>query len=254
MKATKFFALVSSALLSACAFADAADLLLSFSTVGPDKYADGKTTVVDGEWYALCWTPNEAFGGITTEFLPAVEGDRVMMSAPLAKDGHCPYAVFQVDSKTVPTGGKYFVYLLDTRDANGVPAAKTVKDGKMAPVMLNGAVASAQFTAGGSATARTVESAGVAGAAWGESTVDTGAANFTQAKITAIAVDGDQVKITVSGMMPGVKYNIKAGETVGDLKDYKLDVPLTKTADDVPFFLNKSDAKFFKVVRDPLAK
>jgi len=255
MKLTKYFALVAFALLTASALADAANLLLSFSTEGPDTYADGTTTVVDGEWYALCWTPNETFGGITTEFKPAVEGDLIMMAAPLATDGHCPYAVFQIDSKEKPTGGKYFVYLLDTRDAAGKPAAKATKEGRLVPAFMNGAVASAKFTASGSAATEKITKTEVKDAAWGESAVDPAAPGFEQPKISAFAVDGDKVTITVTGMMPGVKYNIKAGEKVDGLNTWALEVPLTKDAKDgVPFQFDKKDGKFFKVEREPLTK
>jgi len=253
MKHIKTFALIAFVFSASGVFADAANLLLSFSTEGPDRYADGGT-VATGEWYALCWTPNETFGGITTEFLPAVTGDRVMMAAPLAVDGHCPYVIFQIDSKAIPTGGRYFVYLLDTRDANGKPAAQTVKDGKLAPVLLNGAVASTRFTTSGGVTSRTVETAKVEDGAWGESAVDTSAAGFTQAKISAIEVAGTQVKITVEGMMPGIRYNIKAGETVGHLDTYALETPAMKQGESANFFIDKDDAKFFQVVREPLKK
>jgi len=255
MKLTKYFALVAFAFYTASVFADAANLLLSFSTEGPDKYADGKTTVVNGEWYALCWTPNEAFGGITTEFKPAVEGDRIMMAAPLAVDGHCSYAVFQVDSKEKPTGGRYFVYLLDTRDAEGKPAEKATKEGRLVPAFLNGAMASAKFTASGTGPSSQVAKTEVKDAAWGASAIDTTAEGFEQPKIAAFAVDGDKVTITVTGMMPGVKYNIKAGEKVDELNAWALEVPITKSAaENVPFQFDKKDGKFFQVEREPLTK
>ena len=41
--------------MSLAAFAAANDALIKFSSKGPDKYADG-ATVLDGEYYALCWS------------------------------------------------------------------------------------------------------------------------------------------------------------------------------------------------------
>ena len=56
------------AVASAAVFAG--DLLISFSTPGPDKYADG-TQVLDGEYYSLVYTKADGsqevvlnFGGI----------------------------------------------------------------------------------------------------------------------------------------------------------------------------------------------
>jgi hypothetical protein len=54
MKFTKFGIMVASAAIAAGVFADAANVLVSFSTTS-DRYADG-TPVKDGEWYALCWS------------------------------------------------------------------------------------------------------------------------------------------------------------------------------------------------------
>ena len=45
------------ALLCTAVFASMEDKVLHFSTPGPDRYADG-TLVVDGECYALVWSPN----------------------------------------------------------------------------------------------------------------------------------------------------------------------------------------------------
>ncbi|MBQ8125761.1 MAG: hypothetical protein IJ173_07735, partial [Kiritimatiellae bacterium] len=45
--------------LSLAAFAAQNDALVTFSTKGPDCYADG-TTVLDGECYALCWSKDFA--------------------------------------------------------------------------------------------------------------------------------------------------------------------------------------------------
>ncbi|MBQ4198785.1 MAG: hypothetical protein II649_02765, partial [Kiritimatiellae bacterium] len=55
------------------------DSLLGFSTVGPDKYADGKT-VMDGECYALVWTKDGAtFGGIDASGKAIADTDEVVL-------------------------------------------------------------------------------------------------------------------------------------------------------------------------------
>ena len=67
------------------------NLLATFSTQGPDRYADG-TVVKDGESYALVWTKAGAtFAGITVTGEAAGDQDlnRVLCVAPLAKDGRC---------------------------------------------------------------------------------------------------------------------------------------------------------------------
>ena len=108
------------------------DALLAFSTVGPDKYADG-TTVLDGECYALVWTKNGAtFGGIAADGTAVAETDEIVLLAPVAKGGRCPYVLFQIDSATADrlADGTYGVYLLDTRVAeNGMTKPAGVKSG-----------------------------------------------------------------------------------------------------------------------------
>ena len=116
--------------LAAAGFAGMGDALLSFSTQGPDKYADG-TTVLDGERYALVWTADGAeFGGFKADGTLVSENDRVVILASLAKDGHCPPTLFQVSEATVDAlqGGTYGVYLLDTR--------VKAEDGTVAPAGL----------------------------------------------------------------------------------------------------------------------
>ena len=105
------------AAMSATAFAGMGNVTIMFSTPGPDTYSDG-TPVLDGERYALVWTPNgEAFAGINTD-ATAAGGSKVAVSAPVAKGGHCPNVLFQVDENYAAAnykGGSWSVVLLDTR-------------------------------------------------------------------------------------------------------------------------------------------
>ena len=49
------------------AFAGVDNVAITFSTPGPDTYKDGRQ-VLDGECYALVWTPTgAAFGGIAAD-------------------------------------------------------------------------------------------------------------------------------------------------------------------------------------------
>jgi len=254
MKLAKICVMTLVAASALGAFADAANVLISFSTRAPggaypgDTYADGKT-VVDGEWYALVWSADGVFDGITTDCKPVDANDAVVLVAPLAKGGHCPYTVFQIDSKSVnaKTDGEFAVYLLDTRGVNGLAAAKTAAG---LPALLNGSAKAVSYAAAkaenGGATAKSASGS----LAWGASAVT----DPTQPKITAFQVAGDKVTISVEGILPGVKYNVKMGQTVDKLQSYALEVPQMAADGKTEFRLDKPDAKFFTVVREPLAK
>ena len=108
------------------AFAGVDNVAITFSTPGPDTYGDGRP-VLDGECYALVWTPSgEAFGGIDSDGA-AVAPSKVVLRAPVAKGGRCPNILFEIDegyAKANFPGGTWRVVLLDTRrfatDADGV--------------------------------------------------------------------------------------------------------------------------------------
>ena len=94
-------ALVATALclvLGGAAFGAANDARISFSTKGPDTYADG-TTVLDGECYALCWSKDFANFAIKADGTAEVGAEsvdgEVILVAP-AKDGG---AFFKVGRK-----------------------------------------------------------------------------------------------------------------------------------------------------------
>ena len=95
------------------------DEIIALSTPGPDTYADG-TLVENGEVYALVWQIGDEFDGFTAtgEAAGAAEGEKVLIKAPCAKGGRLRRTFFIVDPETKATcasGGKYAVYLLDTR-------------------------------------------------------------------------------------------------------------------------------------------
>ena len=242
MKFSKLCCMFAAASLAAGTFADAANVLISFSTEA-DYYADN-TLVLNGEWYALCWSPRETFGGLTLECEPVNADERVLILAPLAKGGRCPYVVFQVDSKKAPTGGNYFVYLLDTRDVTGsTPAAVASKSGRLVPAsVVNGSAVAQSFsasaTAGSVVTSATADGASVAQSDW----------SAVQPKITAFEVKGAKVKITVAGMMSGLEYKVSMGEELDDMTVYSIK---PETKDGKAFFvIDADDARFFKIVTE----
>ena len=246
MKFSKICAVMLAFGFAMGAFADAKNALIAFYTTAPDRYLD-KEEVIDGEWNALVWSADGVFEGITTECKPVDSSDEVVIVASLAKGRCCPYSVFQVDSSSVHSTGKYAVYMLDTRNAAKTAVAAAGADGK--PAYVNGAIAAMQY----SVTAEEGVSAGSAVAgAWAESGVDAGSENFSQAKVASIDVVGANVEIVVEGMMPGIKYNVMMGADPGSLESYALEVP--QMANEPKFTISKNRAKFFKIVREPLAK
>lgn len=115
-------ALLCTLALAAPVFAAQNDTLVSFSTKGPDTYADG-TTALDGESYALVWVKDGAtFAGFLADGTVADPANsKCLVAVPRAIGGCCPLTVFQIDADYAATleGGSYSVYLLDTRVADG---------------------------------------------------------------------------------------------------------------------------------------
>ena len=213
---------VFAGLVSAAAFAGMNNVLVTFSTVGPDRYADG-SQVCEGEYYALVWTPDgSTFAGINADGSP-VGNSKIAVKAPVAtKDGNCPYITFQIDEQYAADnfpGGTWGVYLLDTRkfvtDDNGViqkgadgnPIVESV--GKTSSVVNGyGAVATLSDPNMASASA-----SGAVNAAT-QSVAPAGAENL---KITDIKFVGDNVQLTVTGALPCLQYQVQSGDEPGVL-------------------------------------
>ena len=191
-------------------FAAQNDALVTFSTRGPDTYADG-ATVMDGECYALVWSPKNA----TFEVLAdgTTTGGEIVLTAPVARDGHCPRIVFQVPAAKVDgyKNGEWSVYLLDTRriGANGVAEPAGVDGaGKVRLVNAAGEVAgSAVAMASASSSEKTVEGASCAAATTGVP------ANTPKPEIVAIRIIGENVYVTVQNAVPYLQYDLAEGET-----------------------------------------
>ena len=253
MRYFRLMSCIAAVIAASALFADAGNTLVTFSTVG-DVYADG-APVKDGEWYALCWSPNVSFGGISSECEPVVEGDKIFLMAPLAENGSCPTVVFQIDSKVAPTGGNYFVYLLDTRGVDGEPS-KSV-DGK--PAIVSAAVATTAKAKGGDgvSASTTVTNAKLSanaggGVAWGASEVDE--SKVGRPVIKSFRIEGDKAFIKVSNMHSSVLYNVFSGATPDEVTGTTLSLPISAEKNDVEFCLDKDQGKFFKVGRQPIEK
>ena len=127
----KSIALVFAVLVAGTLLAGMNNVVIQFSTIGPDKYADG-TTVINGESYALVWTPTGSeFQGIGSNG-EAVGDSKVAVKAPVAIGGKCPNVQFQIDEAFANANypdGTWGVYLLDTRKFATEEVTVTV-DGK----------------------------------------------------------------------------------------------------------------------------
>ena len=225
--------------LSVAAVAAVNDTLLMFSTQGPDKYLDG-TQVLDGECYALCYVTDAAAFKIKADGT-AFAGGEVLLTAPVAKDGRCPNLLYVVDAAKAESlaGGAYGVYLLDTRvpKAEGGYTVAGVENGKAKVVNGAGAVAEGGTTgAEATDTIAQLPAAAASGAVTALSVID-------QPKITAIKVDGANIKLTVADLSPAADYQVTTGTDVANVSE-----PVASTVDGSTFTVSKDAGKFFKVI------
>ena len=188
----KLMTLGIAAIAAGAVFAAANDVVVTFSTPGPDTYADG-TTVVDGEKYALCWSQDFSQFAIKSD--GTAEGGVVVLKAPVAKGGRCPTVVFEVDAAYAAAnfdGGEWAVYLLDTRDFG------------------NGAVNTSGCV--GKASVGTGTLGSLSGVAAATSEV-AGGIDVPQPKVTGIKVVDGFVYVTVQGTVPFLAYGLTEGAT-----------------------------------------
>ena len=217
--------------MSGFAFAGMTDKVLRFSTPGKDRYADG-SVVRDGECYALVWSPAGAsFSGFNADGTATSPADRVVLAAPLAKDGRCRDAIFQIPAAEYAelAGGEWAVCLVDTRLMNGVPAGVQGNT----PLRVNrwGIVSGGvNITEAGSsslhlaASSDSAESATAAGTRFSASVVratnlSAVPPNLAPPRITDIEVGDDEVWLAVDGTASCLDYTIISGETPNDLRD-----------------------------------
>ncbi len=197
------------------------DALLTFSTTGPDCYADG-TPVQVGECYALVWTRTGfEFAGVDLngQVVDPIN-NTVVVALPLAKakrDGtvHCPMTFFQIDEAYAKAhaDGTFMLILLDTRVGDG--DGNLVATGELGQVNGWGFAAKSQVKA----VASTLAAAPVADSAVCAKTDRTSAIpageDIPQPKITGIQVRDGVVKLTVTGTSPRLIYNVASGGKPG---------------------------------------
>ena len=208
-------------------FASITDYVATFSTPGPDRYADG-TVVADGECYALVWSPKgSVFAGFNADGTAISANDRVVLAAPLAKNGKCRDAIFQIPAAEYIEleGGEWTVCLVDTRTAAGIPAGVA----NNAPLRVNrwGAVNSglkiepAKASGLVSAAASKASNRGTLLAASGDGSDESVCAGVLSAvpdsvkppKITAFEVSDGVVRLTVTDTVPFLTYTLAAGDS-----------------------------------------
>ena len=243
----KLMTMVGAVGMAFAATAAVDDALLSFSTVGPDKYADG-TDVLPGECYALVWSADGQFEGIKADGTTIDPADKVVLVAPVAKQGAngtcCPAILYQVDKAFAEShaSGQYAVYILDTRvkAADGTVAVGGV-DENGALKVVNGYDAVSAGTAASSATEsiKTVATTAVGGA----SVVTF--AKVDAPVITAIKPNGTKITISTSGLSPVATYKVVTGTEIN-----KVSTEINATADEKGDFTfeKPENGTFFKVI------
>ena len=226
------------------------NILATFSTKGPDCYADG-TVVKDGECYALVWTKTGAtFAGITVTGEAAGDQDlnRVLCVAPLAKDGHCREVVVEVNTVVADQyagAGTFSLHLLDTRKADGTPGGLEAG--------VNGYGTAQEFSLAAKSAADGVQ-AGIATNAALAATATILPASIPQPKIKSIEVKDGIVRLTVERTSRLMRYGVSSGATPTGLAADSDFAP--KDGDDLGDIVIEAPAKgssgFFSVGRAPL--
>lgn len=219
------------------------DTLISFSTPGPDTYLDG-TKVRDGECYALVWSQDGVFEGVKADGTAVDANDRVVLVAPVAKDGRCPDLVYQVAAATAEAleGGRYGVYLLDTRRT---VAGETV-------VGLNPETGRLDYVKSyASATDPIAATDGIASAAAAKAVDGAAVAEYVEVAkpVVAIEVTSAVIRLTVTGMSPVADYWVEKGTSLQNVSEKIADVPADGVVD-----VEKTDAAAFFRVKGGIKK
>ena len=244
-------ALLLSLGITAVTFANSVgDARISFSTKGPDLYADG-SVVMDGECYALVWSSDGKFDGFAANG-ECIDGyDRIVLMAPVAKDGRCPPVLFQVPQAEAEelAGGQYAVYLLDTRIASGdtVRPRGTV-NGKLA--LMNGYGATSANLAVGALNSKKAEEI-AEDKAEGQiaSVLAAVPADCAQPRIKSMRIEGDNVFLTVETLKGFMR--VSSGSDVSASDAASAAIETNGGDEDVTLVTRKpGNSGFFKVIRN----
>ena len=234
------------------------DKVLTFSTPGIDRYADG-SRVLDGECYALVWSPaGKAFSGFNADGTAASPEDCIVLAAPLAQNGRCPESIFQIPAEeyAVLQNGTWTVCLVDTRRANGVPAG--AENGL--PKRVNRWVAVEGGVAVGSASslkatmrrsAAQPRAAGATGTGVRATTRSSVPENAPQPTITFMELYGEAAAFLVSGTVPYLTYTVESSESLGGFRTdkYADKVDGDPDAEIVLATDAPGDCRFFRITR-----
>ena len=235
------------AAMAACAtFAAADDILVTFSTPGTDTYVDG-TTVLDNEYYALCWSTNFPDFKINPD--GTAEGGSIVLAAPIAKDGRCPTIVYEVDANLAASdyvGGEWAVYMLDTRkftrDGEGNLVASL--SGSSKSVNMSGQVGTAVAGPGSVANLYGVTAQSNEIAADEET---------LKPEITSIRIVDGNVWVKAKNVAPYLTWGLAGGDTPDKIDTAKGDSQSGMKADkddEITFVTPvKEGGEFFKVER-----
>ncbi|MBR4653894.1 MAG: hypothetical protein IKO72_11105 [Kiritimatiellae bacterium] len=242
------------ALITAFAIADGADdAVVTFSTRGPDRYADG-TTVMDGECYALVWSKDGVFEGLSANGEPIDSADQLVLVAPLAKDGHCPEIIFQLPASVATSlaKGVYEVLLLDTRvtNASGATAPYGMVGGKLKVVNSYGEVAAGLSIAksSGNGGLNADSNSEVTGTSVAASNAKP-PAGVAQPRIKQIRVIGDNVFLTVENLRGFMR--VQGGGTPGSVTTMSAAKQTDGDSMDVTLVAPKlGSSGFYKVMRN----
>ena len=247
----KSIALLLSLGIAAVASANSVgDARLSFSTKGPDRYADG-SIVMDGECYALVWSKDGNFEGFSADG-ECIDGfDRIVLIAPVARDGRCPPVLFQIPEAEAEElkNGQYSVYLLDTRVASGetVRPCGTV-NGKLA--LMNGyGAASANLAINGANVDKKAEESETTLGGQVASSLSAAPADCTQPRIKSMRIEGDNVFLTVENLKGFMR--VSSGSDVSASDAATAAVETNGGDEDVTLVTRKpGNSGFFKVIRN----
>jgi hypothetical protein len=229
-----------------------ADACLSFYTKGPDRYADG-SIVMDGECYALVWSKDGKFDGFLANGDVIDKNDRIVLVAPVAKDGRCPKVLFQIPAHEADelSGGTYAVYLLDTRSVSGDKMQpRGTQNGKL--LLMNGyGAATANIKLGGSTGNKSadekISDKGDVGQV--ASSVCAAPHDCAQPRIKAMRIEGDNVFLTVENLEGFMRVSSGGNVTASDMTGAAVETQ--GGAEDVTLVTRKPGTSgFFKVIRN----
>ena len=231
------------ALAASAAFSAVNDMMITFSTPGPDTYADGKA-VMDGERYALCWSKDFSQFKINPD--GTATGGEVVLVAPKASGGRCPTVVFEVNADYYDrkgfADGKWAVYLLDTRRFT------TAADGSLVVTLAgNSKTVNTSGMVGGAVSVKSGSPADLSGIA---AAATTAAGDVAAPRITGIRVYEGNVYVTVKGA-PYLGYGLTAGDTPAKVDTAVGDATADATGEEEVTIVTpvKDGGQFFKVER-----